>query len=236
MDTSLALDDSLSLQENFLAGQTLLIDKPYQWTSFDVVNKIRYATKVKKVGHAGTLDPLATGLLIVCTGKKTKTIESLTLDEKEYKGIISLGQTTPSYDLETELSEQKDLAHITTTNIQNVVKKFTGELEQTPPIYSALKVDGQRAYKAARKGLDIKMKTRQVIISEFEIEKIELPEIHFRIVCSKGTYIRSIANDVGEALGVGGHLKSLQRTRSGEHKLEDAFQLDEFINMIKASQ
>jgi tRNA pseudouridine55 synthase len=236
MNTSLALDDSLSLQENFLAGQTLLINKPYEWTSFDVVNKIRYAIKVKKVGHAGTLDPLATGLLIVCTGKKTKTIESLTVDEKEYKGIIALGQTTPSYDLETELSEQKDVAHITVSEIQEVAKKFTGELEQTPPIYSALKVDGQRAYKAARKGLDIKMKTRQVVISEFEIEKIKLPEIHFRIVCSKGTYIRSIANDVGEALGVGAHLKSLQRTRSGAHKLEDAFQLDEFINIVKAAQ
>jgi tRNA pseudouridine55 synthase len=236
MNTSLALDDSISLQENFLAGQTLLIDKPYQWTSFDVVNKIRYAIKVKKVGHAGTLDPLATGLLIVCTGKKTKTIESLTVDEKEYKGVISLGQTTPSFDLETELSEQKDVSHITSLEIENVVKKFTGELEQTPPIYSALKVDGQRAYKAARKGLDIKMKTRQVVISEFEIEKIEMPEIHFRIVCSKGTYIRSIANDVGAALGVGGYLKSLIRTRSGNHKLEDAFQLDEFIDMIKAAQ
>lgn len=236
MNTSLALDDSISLQENFLAGQTLLIDKPYQWTSFDVVNKIRYAIKVKKVGHAGTLDPLATGLLIVCTGKKTKTIESLTVDEKEYRGVISLGQTTPSFDLETELSEFKDLSHITIPEIESAVKKFTGELEQTPPIYSALKIDGQRAYKAARKGLDIKMKTRQVVISEFEIEKVELPEIHFRIVCSKGTYIRSIANDVGAALGVGGHLKSLIRTRSGDHKLEDAFQLDEFIDMIKAAQ
>lgn len=236
MNTSLVLDDSISLQENFLAGQTLLIDKPYEWTSFDVVNKIRYAIKVKKVGHAGTLDPLATGLLIVCTGKKTKTIESLTSDDKEYKGIISIGQTTPSFDLETELSEQKDIAHITTEEIKSTIEKFKGELEQTPPIYSALKVDGQRAYKAARKGLDIKMKTRNVIISEFKIEKIELPEIHFRIVCSKGTYIRSIANDVGEALGVGGHLKSLTRTRSGNHRLENAFQLDEFINMVKANQ
>lgn len=236
MNTSLALDESLSMQENFLAGQTLLIDKPYQWTSFDVVNKIRYAIKVKKVGHAGTLDPLATGLLIVCTGKKTKTIEGLTADEKEYTGIISLGQTTPSFDLETELTEQKDIGHITKDDIIGASQKFIGELEQTPPIYSALKVDGQRAYKAARKGLDIKMKTRNVVISEFEITRIELPEVHFRIVCSKGTYIRSIANDVGEALGVGGHLKSLIRTRSGNHKLEDAFQLDEFINMVKANQ
>ena len=236
MSASLELDQSLSLQENFLAGQTLLIDKPYQWTSFDVVNKIRYAIKVKKVGHAGTLDPLATGLLIICTGKKTKTIESLTADDKEYKGIISLGQTTPSFDLETELSEPKKITHITKELIQEAVNKFIGEIEQTPPIFSALKIDGKRAYKAARKGEDIKMKTRKVVISEFEIEKIVLPEIHFRIVCSKGTYIRSIASDLGIELGVGAHLKVLRRTRSGDHKLKNAFQLDDFIKMVKQNQ
>jgi len=236
MNTSLALDESLSLQENFLAGQTLLISKPLEWTSFDVVNKIRYAIKVKKVGHAGTLDPLATGLLIICTGKKTKTIEGLTVDEKEYTGIISLGQTTPSFDLETELSEPQDISNITEEAIIKASKKFLGEIEQTPPIFSALKIDGQRAYKAARKGLDIKMKPRQVIISEFEIEKIELPEIHFRIVCSKGTYIRSIANDIGAELGVGAHLKALCRTRSGDHLLKHAFQLDEFIQLVKDQQ
>ncbi len=236
MNPSLDLDPSLSIQENFLAGQKVLIDKPREWTSFDVVNKIRYAIRVKKVGHAGTLDPLATGLLIICTGKKTKTIESLIADEKEYTGIISLGQTTPSFDLETELSEATNVEHLSVDEITSASKKFLGKIEQTPPAFSALRVDGKRAYKAARKGEKVEMKSREVLISEFEIEKVDLPEVHFRIVCSKGTYIRSIANDLGQELGVGGYLKALKRTRSGEHHLDNAFQLDDFIKMVKQDQ
>ena len=236
MSKNLTLDPSLSVQENFLTGQTLLIDKPREWTSFDVVNKVRYAIKVKKVGHAGTLDPLATGLLIICTGKKTKTIESLLADEKEYTGVFSLGQTTPSYDLETEVSELVSIDHISEENILKTTEKFIGEITQTPPIFSAVKVDGKRAYKAARKGENIELKSRQVFISEFEIVKLDLPEVHFRIVCSKGTYIRSIAHDFGKELGVGAYLKVLRRTRSGEHLLENAIQLEDFIQMVKAHQ
>ncbi len=236
MSKSLNLDPSLSIQENFLAGQTILINKPKEWTSFDVVNKIRYALKIKKVGHAGTLDPLATGLLIVCTGKHTKTIESLLAEEKEYTGIISLGQTTPSYDLETELSDMADINHISASQIVQLAQNFVGELDQTPPVFSAIRVDGKRAYESARKGEDIKLKTRRVVISEFDITKVALPEVHFRIVCSKGTYIRSIANDFGRELKVGGYLKTLNRTRSGQFLLKDAYELNDFITFIKEGQ
>jgi tRNA pseudouridine55 synthase len=194
----------------------LCIDKPYHWTSFDVVRKVRRVLKMKKVGHAGTLDPLATGLLIVCTGKKTKTIESLMDDEKEYSGAISLGATTASYDLELPLENIKDISLITETQIRKTVQQFLGTITQTPPIYSAVKVDGKRAYDEARKGNEVVIKQRQVFIKEFRITNIELPLVYFNIVCSKGTYIRTIAHDFGAALNCGAHLHALRRERIGK--------------------
>lgn len=209
--------------------RVLLINKPYEWTSFDVVKKLRYGLKVKKIGHAGTLDPLATGLLILCTGKLTKQIETFQAQEKEYTGTFVIGKTTPSFDLETEIGEEKDISHITVDNIEEVVKKLTGEISQIPPIFSAVKVNGKRAYKSAREGEDVKLKTRNVIVKVFELTKIDLPEIHFRIVCSKGTYIRSIARDLGEGLGVNAYMSSLCRTRIGEFKLSDAKTIEETL-------
>ncbi len=208
-------------------GRVLLINKPLQWTSFDVVNKLRYKLKIKKIGHAGTLDPLATGLLIICVGKMTKQIESFMGLEKEYTGIFVLGQTTPSHDLETEVSEKKDVSGISIAAINTAVKLFTGKINQLPPLHSAIKIGGKRAYKFARKGATVELQPREVEVKEFEITAIRLPELHFRIVCSKGTYIRSLARDVGDALGVGAYLSQLCRTRIGEYKLENALSLDE---------
>jgi len=209
------------------AGQLLLINKPLQWTSFDVVNKLRYKLKIKKIGHAGTLDPLATGLLIICVGKMTKQIESFMGLEKEYTGVFVLGQTTPSHDLETEVSEPKDISAVTNELINTVVKSFTGKINQLPPLHSAIKIGGKRAYKFARKDATVELQPREVEVKEFEITALRLPELHFRIVCSKGTYIRSLARDVGEALGVGAYLSQLCRTRIGEYKLENALSIDE---------
>ncbi|MGN6645673.1 MAG: tRNA pseudouridine(55) synthase TruB [Cytophaga sp.] len=206
----------------------LCLDKPYHWTSFDVVKKVRRVLKMKKVGHAGTLDPLATGLLIVCTGKKTKTIESLMADEKEYSGAISLGATTASYDLETELENHQDISGITETQIRQTVKQFLGTITQTPPIHSAVKVDGKRAYDEARKGNEVVLKSRQVFIKEFRITKIELPLVFFNIVCSKGTYIRTIANDFGKALHCGAHLHALRRERIGNYSVANAVTPEQF--------
>ena len=234
MGKYLNFDDNLSAKDNFLKGQVILIDKPMEWTSFDVVKKIRNLIRIKKIGHAGTLDPLATGLLILCTGKKTKDIESFMADEKEYKGVMVLGATTPSYDLETEISKEADISHLTNDQIIDTTKQFTGEITQVPPVFSALKIDGQPAYKKARKGEEVTLKSRKVSVRSFEIEKIELPEVYFRVICSKGTYIRSLANDFGEKLKVGAYLKSLQRTRIGTHELKDAYQLDEFISFVKS--
>lgn len=200
----------------------LCLDKPYHWTSFDVVKKVRRVLKMKKVGHAGTLDPLATGLLIVCTGKKTKTIESLMADEKEYSGAIALGATTASYDLEQELENHTDISALTETEIRKTVKQFLGTITQIPPIHSAIKVDGKRAYDEARKGNEVIIKPRQVFIKEFRIVQIDLPLIYFNIVCSKGTYIRTIANDFGKALNCGGHLHALRRERIGNYSVLDA--------------
>jgi len=200
----------------------LCIDKPYHWTSFDVVKKVRRVLRMKKVGHAGTLDPLATGLLIVCSGKKTKTIESLMDDEKEYSGAISLGATTASYDLELPLENFKDISSITEIEIRKIVQQFLGTITQTPPIYSAIKVDGKRAYDEARKGNEVVLKQRQVFVKEFRITKIELPLVYFNIVCSKGTYIRTIANDFGIALDCGAHLHALRRERIGKHSVLSA--------------
>ncbi len=207
-------------------GRFLLVNKPIRWTSFDVVAKLRKIFKTKKIGHAGTLDPLATGLLIICTGKMTKSIENFQGLEKEYTGKFILGQTTPSYDLETEVSSAIDVSHISDEQIQVAAKAFVGSIQQTPPIHSSVWVNGRRAYKFARNGEDLVLKPREVEIKEFEITGIEKPVISFRVVCSKGTYIRSLANDIGNALGVGAHLSELCRTGIGEYKLKDAETVD----------
>jgi tRNA pseudouridine55 synthase len=209
------------------AGQVLLIHKPLTWTSFDVVNKLRYRLKIKKIGHAGTLDPLATGLLIICTGKMTKQIESYMGLEKEYTGTFVIGQTTPSFDLETDVTEPVDISHITPDAIEDVVKSLTGKISQLPPAHSAIKVGGKRAYKFARQGKEIELQPRAVEVSVFEITEVQLPQIQFRVVCSKGTYIRSLARDLGEGLGVGAYLSQLCRTRIGTFKLEDAVSIDD---------
>jgi tRNA pseudouridine55 synthase len=208
-------------------GRVLLVDKPLGWTSFDVVNKLRYRLKMKKIGHAGTLDPLATGLLIICTGKMTKRIEEFMGLEKEYTGKFVLGQITPSYDLETEVSEAKDISALTSEIINHAVHPFIGKISQLPPMHSAIKIDGKRAYEFARQGKDVELKPREIEIKEFEITHIALPEVSFRIVCSKGTYIRSIARDFGNALGAGAYLSQLCRTRIGSHLLSNAVPLED---------
>jgi len=210
-----------------LPGRVLLINKPIGWTSFDVVNKLRYKLKTKKIGHAGTLDPLATGLLILCTGKMTKRIDEYQAQEKEYTGTFTLGQTTPSYDLETEPSPAVDMAHLVDDDILKSTQSFLGTIQQMPPVHSAIRIGGKRAYEYARAGKEVELKHREITIREFEITKIEKPVVSFRVVCSKGTYIRSLANDVGKVLGVGAYLSSLCRTRIGEFKLEDALTVDQ---------
>lgn len=207
-------------------GSVLLINKPLKWTSFDVVNKLRYRLQTKKVGHAGTLDPLATGLLIICTGKMTKRIEEFQAQEKEYTGSFTIGQTTASSDLETPPTEPVDVSGITEIAIREATQKFIGTIQQVPPIHSAIKVDGKRAYKFARKGQELILPPREVSISAFDITSIEKPVIRFRIVCSKGTYIRSIARDFGKELGVGAYLSELVRTRIGEFRLEDSISVE----------
>jgi tRNA pseudouridine55 synthase len=209
------------------ADRVILVNKPLEWTSFDVVRKLRYKLKIKKIGHAGTLDPLATGLLILCTGKMTKRIDEYQAQEKEYTGRFVIGQTTPSNDLETQVTEAVDISHVTKENIIATTAQFTGLIDQVPPMHSAIKVDGKRAYELARKGGTAELKSRQVLISIFEITAIELPSVSFRVVCSKGTYIRSLARDFGEALGVGAYLAALCRTRIGDFRLEDAMQIED---------
>ena len=208
-------------------GRVLLVNKPLEWTSFDVVNKLRYKLKIKKIGHAGTLDPLATGLLIICTGKMTKKIEEFMGQEKEYTGRFIIGQTTPSYDLETEVSEAKDISHITPDMIRAAAAKQQGRIQQLPPAHSAIRIGGKRAYEFARQGKDVVLTPREVEVSTFDITAVNLPEVSFRIVCSKGTYIRSIARDLGEALGVGAYMAELCRTRIGKYTLENALYIDE---------
>lgn len=205
----------------------LLVNKPLQWTSFDVVRKLKYKLKISKVGHAGTLDPLATGLLIICTGKMTKRIDEYQGQEKEYTGTFTIGQTTPSYDLETETTPPVSTAHITRAHLESAASKLTGKIDQVPPLHSAIKVGGKRAYELARKGRSAELKSREVTIRLFEICGVDLPVVSFRIVCSKGTYIRSMARDFGELLGVGAHLSSLCRTRIGDFQLKDAKEIDE---------
>jgi len=216
----------------FAEGQVLLISKPLRWTSFDVVRKIRNRIKIKKVGHAGTLDPLATGLLIICTGKFTKKINEYMAQEKEYTGTFTLGATTPTYDLESEPENFKQIESLTNEMIYNATKRFIGEILQVPPAHSAIKIEGKRVYELARKGKDVKLDPRKIVISKFEITGIKLPVISFKVICSTGTYIRSLANDFGEALGCGAYLSSLCRTRIGAYRLENAITVQEFINAI----
>ncbi len=209
------------------SDRVLLVNKPLEWTSFDVVRKLRGRLKIKKIGHAGTLDPLATGLLIICTGKMTKRIDEYQAQEKEYTGRFIIGQSTPSHDLETEVTEAADISSITKERIAEVTQKFIGMIDQVPPMHSAIKIDGKRAYELARKGKEAELKSRQVTITAFDITAIELPSVSFRIVCSKGTYIRSLARDFGAALGVGAYLAELCRTRIGAFRLEDALQIED---------
>jgi tRNA pseudouridine55 synthase len=204
----------------------LLLDKPLTWTSFDVVRKVKNTLRFKKIGHAGTLDPLATGLLILCTGKKTKQIDQIQAQEKEYTGTFRLGQTTPSFDLETPVDAEQPYAHLTEDEIRAATAAFIGEISQTPPLFSAVKVNGERAYEVARRGDEAEIKSKQVTIREFDLTRIALPEVDFRVTCSKGTYIRSLARDFGAALGCGAHLTKLVRTRIGEYRLADALTMD----------
>lgn len=218
-------------KEDFLEGQILLIDKPLTWSSFQAVNKIKYALlknldlpKKFKIGHAGTLDPLASGLLIICTGKFTKRIAELQGQVKEYTGTITVGATTPSYDLETQINQEFPIDHISNELIEENRKKFIGVIDQFPPIFSALKKDGKRLYEHARAGEEVEIASRKIEITEFEITRIALPEIDFRVVCSKGTYIRSLAFDFGKALNSGGHLTALRRTKIGDFSVDDAIE------------
>lgn len=220
---------------DFTEGQLLLVNKPYNWTSFDVVGKIRNAFKPLKlkVGHAGTLDPLASGLLIICTGKMTKQIDTFQAQEKEYTGTMVLGETTPSYDMETESDQKFDISHITEGEIKAACAQFIGDIQQYPPAHSAIKIDGERLYEKARRGEDVELRLRNVTITEFEITAIALPEINFRVVCSKGTYIRSLVNDFGKALNNGAYLSKLRRTRSGDYKVDDAWEVMELVTIIR---
>ena len=226
--------------DQFKDGQVLLIDKPLNWTSFQVVNKLRWEIRNRfnfkkiKVGHAGTLDPLASGLLVICTGKMTKSITDFQGQEKEYTGIIRLGSTTPSYDLETEINQKFPTEHLNHEMIYDAVNNFIGEIEQYPPIFSALKKDGKRLYEFARSGTSVNIEPRKVAITEFEITNINNFDVSFRIKCSKGTYIRSIANDFGKILNTGGHLINLRRTKIGEFDVSNALNPTEFIDTLKS--
>ena len=226
-------------EEAYKNGQVLLIDKPLVWTSFQAVNKIRWHIKQRfqikkiKVGHAGTLDPLATGLLIICTGKQTKEIHVYQGQKKEYTGTFTIGATTPSYDLETEIDKTFSTAHITNEMIHKTAQQFLGEIDQKPPIFSAIKKEGKRLYELARKGEATEIKSRKVTIDEFEITNINVPNIDFRVVCSKGTYIRSLAYDFGKALRSGGHLSALRRTKIGAFSVEKAKSIKDFIKTLE---
>jgi tRNA pseudouridine55 synthase len=223
---------------NITEGEILLVNKPYRWTSFDVIGSLRglikhLIGKKIKIGHAGTLDPLATGLLIVCTGKATKRIEDFKDFDKEYTGTFVVGATTPSYDMEIEVNVTFPTEHITTEMIQEAALGLSGDIMQIPPMFSAIKVDGKRAYESARKDKDLGLAARPVSVPVFEITRIELPEVDFRIVCSKGTYIRSLARDFGEALQSGAYLSALCRTRVGPYKLEDAYQVEALKTVLR---
>lgn len=227
-------------KEEFLDGQVILIDKPLEWTSFQVVNKVRWLLRKQfnlkkiKVGHAGTLDPLATGLLILCSGKFTKRIEEFQAQDKEYTGTILLGATTPSYDAETEVDQNFPIDHIDEALLNKTLESFIGTIQQQPPIFSALKKDGKRLYEYARKGEEIEIPTREIHIQEFEITRIALPEIDFRVTCSKGTYIRSLAHDFGKAMNSGAYLSALRRTKIGEFDVKNGQSLEEIETYIKS--
>lgn len=223
----------LPLLSDLKEGGMILVDKPYEWTSFDVVNKLRNKLKVK-IGHAGTLDPLATGLLICCTGKFTKKIVDYQKQAKEYTGIFHLGAVTPTYDLESEPEQFAEYNNLTDDVIRKATAQFTGDIEQYPPIHSAVKKDGKRAYEYARAGQEIKLDPRAVQITEFEITAINLPEVHFRVACSTGTYIRSLAHDFGQALGCGAYLQELRRSKIGEYSADDAHSPAELIEFWEA--
>ena len=224
--------------QDYQSGQVLLIDKPLHWTSFQVVNKLRWEMKQAfglkkiKVGHAGTLDPLATGLLIICTGKMTKQIDTFQAQIKEYTGTLVLGSTTPSFDLETEINDTFPTTHITEDVIHKTTRQFIGDIQQCPPLFSAIKKDGKRLYEFARAGETVEIKSRTVTISAFEIIKIDNCNINFRVVCSKGTYIRSLVNDFGKALNSGAHLSALKRTKIGDFNVADALSVDAFISKL----
>ena len=228
-----------ALKEQFLNGEIILIDKPLDWTSFQVVNKIRwlirstFGIKKIKVGHAGTLDPLASGLLILCTGKMTKSIEQFMGQEKEYTGTFTLGSTTPSYDLETEVDNTFPTDHITEELLQATLNQFVGTINQYPPIFSALKKDGKRLYEFAREGIEVEIPARKVNIRSFKLIQKVIPKVDFKVICSKGTYIRSLANDFGKALNSGAHLSALRRTRIGEFNIEHAISIEDFEKQIK---
>lgn len=229
--------------EEYLNGQILLIDKPLHWTSFQAVNKIKYALinnaglpKKFKIGHAGTLDPLASGLLLICTGKFTKRISELQGQAKEYTGTFYIGATTPSYDLETEIDQTFPTDHIDESLIHETVKQFLGEIDQKPPIFSAIKKDGVRLYEHARAGETVEIASRKTTIHEFEITRIALPEVDFRVVCSKGTYIRSLAYDFGKAMNSGSHLTVLRRTKIGDYNVANAIDVNDFVETLVAKQ
>ncbi|WP_103069355.1 tRNA pseudouridine(55) synthase TruB [Aquimarina sediminis] len=227
-------------EQDYKDGQILLIDKSLQWTSFQVVNKLRWLIRKNfnikkiKVGHAGTLDPLASGLLIICTGKFTKRIQEFQGQIKEYTGTLKLGATTPSYDLETEIDQTFSIGHISEEMIKNATIDFIGEIEQYPPVFSALKKDGKRLYEYAREGEAVEIRPRKISITEFEITRIDLPEVDFRVVCGKGTYIRSLAHDFGKKLDSGAHLTGLRRTKIGAFSVEDAISVDAFESQLQS--
>jgi tRNA pseudouridine55 synthase len=230
VSATIAVDDTT--RKIYEDGKVVLIDKPLHWTSFDAVRKIRGTLRIKKVGHAGTLDPLATGLLIICTGKFTKKINEYMAQEKEYTGTFTLGATTPTYDLESEPTAIKDYTNVTENQIHTTTQQFIGQILQKPPIYSAIKKQGTALYELARRGEEVAIEPRKIFIKEFTITKIELPVVHFKVVCSTGTYIRSLANDFGAALGCGGYLSELRRTRIGECKVEAAKSINEFLQEL----
>ena len=223
---------------NFPEGEILLFDKPYEWSSFDVVNKIRLVIRRKtginkiKIGHAGTLDPLATGLLILCTGKFTKKIEEIQVQDKEYTGTFYIGKTTPSFDLETEVDKEYPTGHIDEEKILSAAKRFAGDIEQTPPVFSAKRLKGKRLYEYARKGEEVDIPSKVIKIYSFEIKNVSMPLIDFRVQCSKGTYIRSLARDFGHALGSGAFLNDLRRTASGDYTIDEAYSIKEFESLF----
>ena len=228
-------------KEEFLNGQVLLIDKPLEWTSFDAVNAVKWAIRRRfnlkkiKVGHAGTLDPLASGLLIICTGKATKQIQEIQAQTKEYEGSMTLGATTPSYDMETEVDQEFELGAISEGELKSAAREFLGLQQQIPPIYSAIKKEGKPLYDYARAGKKVAVEGREIEIYAFEITRVKLPRVDFLVRCSKGTYIRSLASDIGKILGTGGYLKSLRRTHIGDYSVENAWALDELVEELKTN-